>query len=321
VKVLFWGTPDFAVPTLRALGDEGHQVVGVVTQPDRPAGRGRHLRPSPVKEFAQAEGIEVLTPERPRGEVFMAELRRLDPDVNVVVAYGHILRPEVLEQPPHGSLNVHASLLPKLRGAAPVHWAIARGHDTTGISVMRMTAGMDEGPVLHTVEVPIGEHESTAELTRRLSGVGAQALIEALTLLQLGEADAREQDDTQATYAPKVNRSLARIDWRGSAVEVKDHVRAMDDVPGAWTELEGRPVKLFSPRLAPHGGGALPCELDLDAQPGTVVDAESGAGRGVGVATGDGVVWFGDVQPPGKRRMAASAWLAGRGVRPGDRFA
>lgn len=321
MKVVFWGTPEFAVPTLRALGDEGHRVVGVVTQPDRPAGRGRRMRPSPVKEVAEAEGIEVLTPAVPRGEAFLAELDRMDPDVNVVVAYGHILRPEVLDRPPHGSINVHASLLPELRGAAPIHWAIARGHDTTGITVMRMTPGMDEGPILHTVEVPIGDVESGRELTQRLSGVGAQALIEALALLEVGALTEEEQDHARATYAPKVSRELARIDWGRSAAEVRDHVRAMDDVPGAWTELDGQPVKLFRPRLAPHGEEPVPPALELDAVPGTVVDAESGAGRGVGVAAGDGVVWFGEVQPPGKRRMESAAWLAGRGVAPGQRFA
>lgn len=320
MKVVFWGTPEFAVPSLRALGDEGHQVVAVVTQPDRPAGRGRHLRPSPVKEVAESEGIEVLTPDRPRGEAFLAELANLDPDVNVVVAYGHILRPEVLDLPPHGSINVHASLLPELRGAAPVHWAIARGHATTGITVMRMTPGMDEGPILHTVEVPIDDHESGTELARRLSGVGAQALIEALAMLQMGALDEVEQDHERATYAPKVSRSLARIDWSRSASEVKDHVRAMDDVPGAWTELEGQAVKLFRPRLSPHDGGPVPPRVDSGVAPGTVVDAESGSGRGVGVATGEGVVWFGEVQPPGKRRMESAAWLAGRGVSPGERF-
>lgn len=320
MKVLFWGTPDFAVPTLRALGDEGHRVVGVVTQPDRPAGRGRRLRPSPVKEVAEAEGIEVLTPAVPRGEAFLAELERLDPDVNVVVAYGHILRPEVLDLPPHGSINVHASLLPELRGAAPIHWAIARGHDVTGVTVMRMTPGMDEGPILHAVEVPIGDLESTTELTNRLSGVGAQALIEALAMLEMGGLTETEQEHEKATYAPKIGREVARIDWSRSAGELKDHVRAMDDVPGAWTELDGHPVKLFRPRLSPHDDEAVPPGLDLDAAPGTVVDAESGGGRGVGVATSDGVVWFGEVQPPGKRRMESSAWLAGRGVSPGERF-
>lgn len=320
MKVLFWGTPEFAVPSLRALGDEGHRVVAVVTQPDRPAGRGRRLRPSPVKEVAEAEGIDVLTPDTPRGETFLARLATLDPDINVVVAYGHILRPEVLDLPPHGSINVHASLLPELRGAAPVHWAIARGHDTTGVTVMRMTPGMDEGPILHAVEVPIDDHESGTELARRLSGVGAQALIEALAMLQMGALDELEQDHERATYAPKVSRSLARIEWGRSAGEVRNHVRAMDDVPGAWTELDGQSVKLFRPRLSPHGGEAVPAELDLEADPGTVVDAESGAGRGVGVATGEGVVWFAEVQPPGKRRMETSAWLAGRGVAAGERF-
>jgi len=322
VKVLFWGTPDFAVPTLRALSEEGHHVVGVVTQPDRPAGRGRALRPSPVKELARAEGIEVLTPERPRGDDFMDELRRLDPDVSVVVAYGHLLRPEVLELPPHGSINVHASLLPELRGAAPIHWAIARGHEVTGVSIMQMTEGMDAGPVLHRVEVPIDEHESSTELALRLAEVGAQALVQTLVLLENGLIEPEPQDHDAATFAPKVGRDVARIDWTRSAREVKDHVRAMDEVPGAWTELEGEPIKLFRPRLAPHDGvdDVAITEAPAAAQPGSIVDALAGGERGLGVATGEGTVWFGEVQPPGKRRMSVAAWLAGRGLQVGARF-
>lgn len=342
MRVLFWGTPEFAVPTLRALGEEGHQVVGVVTQPDRPAGRGRALRPSAVSELAEAEGIPLFKPERPRGEAFLDELRALDAEVSVVVAYGHILRPEVLELPPYGSINVHASLLPALRGAAPIHWAIAQGHDVTGVTIMRMSEGMDAGPILHRVEVPIDPHENSTELAVRLSEVGAQALVQTLALLELGLVEAREQDHAAATFAPKVSRTVARIDWSGSAHEVKDHVRAMDRVPGAWSELDGQPVKLFRPRLEPHQpevaevaglagvagaadaapevGAAGAAPVAAGVAPGTVVDAEPGAARGVGVATGEGVVWFGEVQPPGRRRMAAEAWLAGRGVTEGQRF-
>ena len=308
MRILFWGTPAFAVPSLRALSEEGYDVVGVVTQPDRPAGRGRVLRASPVKQLALAEGFPVLTPERPRGDEFLQELRALEPDLSVVVAYGHILVREVLDLPRLGSINVHASLLPKLRGAAPIHWAIARGHEVTGVTVMRMVEGMDAGPMLHRVEEPIGPEETSTELATRLSEVGAQALIEALTLLAAGALSEEEQDHDQATFAPKVSREAARIDWTRSAREVADHVRAMDDVPGAWTTLEGEALKLFRPRVGEGEG-----------EPGRVLRSADGAG-GVGVATGDGVVWFGEVQPPGRRRMASDAWLRGRGLGDDARF-
>jgi methionyl-tRNA formyltransferase len=308
--VLFWGTPAFAVPTLRALTEEGHEVLAVVTQPDRPAGRGLARRPSAVKEAALSEGIPVLDPERPRGDDFLARLRLLAPDVSVVVAYGHILRREVLDVPVHGSLNVHASLLPELRGAAPITWAIARGHARTGVTVMRMVEQMDAGPILLQVEELIGEQDTMSDLTPRLSAVGAQALVEALALLSIGQLQGHEQQHELATFAPKVDRAAARIDWNRSAREVSSHVRGMDEVPGAWSELAGASVKLFRP----EPGGPL-----ADGPwPGDVIEADPRSG--LVVATGEGSVAFGEVQPPGKSRMPSEAWIRGRGVAPGARF-
>ena len=317
MRVLFWGTPDFAVPSLRALVGEGHELVGVVTQPDRLAGRGRKPRPSPVKEEGLAEGIPVLTPEKPRGEGFVRTLETLNPDISVVVAYGHILRPEVLELPPRGSVNLHASLLPELRGAAPIHWAVARGYDRTGVTVMRMTEGLDEGPILLQREVPIAPDDTTAVLHMRLAELGAEALVEALALLEASELEPREQDHEKATYAPKVDREAARVDWSRPPREVTDHIRGMDSVPGAWGLLDGDPVKLFQPR--PLDGTELEGEgVDLPAEPGTVLRADPD--QGLVVAAGQGAVGIGGVQPPGKRRMDARAWLRGGGPRPGDRF-
>ena len=321
MRIVFWGTPDFAVPSFRALTEEGHDVVAVVTQRDRPAGRGRVLRPSPVKEAAQNDGILVLDPERPRGADFLAQLRALDADLSVVVAYGHILTPEVLDVPRLGSINVHASILPELRGAAPIHWAIARGDTRTGITIMRMAEGMDSGPILHQVEVPITQTDTSTELTSRLAATGAAALIEALALFELGAIEEREQDHDKATFAPKVGRGVARIDWARSADEVARHVRAMDGVPGAWTTLDGQPVKLFRPRVERPSFDADPAWPAVGvAQPGEIVDALAGTGRGLGVATADGAVWFTEVQPPGKRRMDVDAWLLGRAIEPGTRF-
>lgn len=319
MRVLFWGTPEFAVPTLRALGEEGYPVVGVVTQPDRPAGRGRKVRASAVAEVARDEGIPVLTPERPRGEAFEEELRALRPDLSVVVAYGHILRPEILELPRAGSWNVHASLLPELRGAAPIHWAIARGYETTGVTIMRMSEGMDAGPILHQVEEPIDPEETSTELALRLAEVGARALIEGLAFLKYGGVEPREQDHDRATYAPKVSREVARIDWTRPSREVVNHVRAMDEVPGAWTELSGEPLKLFRPTLeAPDGHESGP-EAGA-ATPGTVVGVAAAGGGGLAVRAADGPVWFREVQPSGKKRMPVGPWLRGRGAAIGDRF-
>ena len=313
MKVLFWGTPDFAVASLRALDDEAFDVVGVVTRPDRPAGRGRKLTPSPVKEVALAMGTPVLTPERPRGDDFLRQIRDLAPDLSVVVAYGHILRREVLDVPPLGSINVHASLLPELRGAAPINWAIARGHATTGVTVMRMVEAMDAGPVLHSIEEPILPADTASELSVRLSELGAEALLEALTLLTAGKLGEVEQDHARATLAPKVGREVARVDWTRPACELGWHVRGMDAVPGAWSELDGVPVKLFRPCVADATAS------DAGSAPGTVLAADSE--RGLVVATGDGALALGEVQPPGKRRMDALDWIHGRGVRAGQRFA
>lgn len=309
MRILFWGTPQFAVPSLRALDDEGFEVVGVVTQPDRPAGRGRRPRPSPVKEVALAMGVPVLTPERPRGEEFLEQIRALEPDLSVVVAYGHILRPEVLAAPPMGSINVHASLLPELRGAAPINWAIARGHDMTGVTVMRMVEAMDAGPILHMIREPILPGETASELTVRLSELGAEALVEALALLQGGLGNEMEQDDERATYAPKVDRDTARIDWSRQARELEWHVRGMDAVPGAWSQLDGVSMKLFRPNALPSGEAP---------RPGVVLAADDE--RGLVIGTGEGALRIGEVQPQGRRRMDAADWIRGRGVEVGQRF-
>lgn len=310
MRILFWGTPAFAVPSLRALDDEGFEIVGVVTQPDRPAGRGRSPTSSAVKTVAEEQGFPVFTPEVPRGEGFLESIAALEPDLSIVVAYGHILRPEVLSLPPLGSLNVHASLLPELRGAAPVHWAIIRGHDKTGISIIRMTERMDAGPILHQVEEPILPDETTAELSLRLSEIGAAALVEALALLSVGDLREVEQDDASATFAPKIDRETARIDWSRSARDVANLVRGMDDVPGAWTVLAERPLKIFRP--TPSGG----TDDGHGAPPGTILAANGG----LTVATGDGAISIGEVQPAGGRRMSAGDWVHGHRIEAGRRL-
>jgi len=310
VRILFWGTPAFALPSLRALEGEGHEIVGVVTQPDRPAGRGRKLKPSDVKVHATEEGYPVLTPERPRGDEFLERMTDLRPEISVVVAYGHILPPEVLELPPGNSINVHASLLPELRGAAPVTWAIARGYETTGVTVMEMVEEMDAGPILFQLEEPIGPSETATDLGSRLSEVGAAALVEALALLEADAVDPREQDESEATYAPKVDRETARIDWQREPWAVSDWIRAMDRIPGAWTTLGGEPVKLFRP---------VPLEgYEHDEDPGRILVADPD--QGLTVAVEGGAVALDEVQPAGKRRMSVVDWLRGRGAQEGQHF-
>jgi methionyl-tRNA formyltransferase len=309
VRVLFWGTPDFATAALRALLGEGFDVVGVVTQPDKPVGRSRSkLEASPVKLVAEAEGIPVLQPEKPRGEEFLTQLAALAADVNVVVAYGHILPKAVIDQPRFGTLNIHASLLPALRGAAPIQAAIREGLGETGVTIMQMVPQLDAGPILLQARTPIVADETAGELTLRLSELGAGALIEALALLELGLAKPQPQDDSLATYAPKLTRETAQVDWTRSAHEVGSHVRAYDPRPGAWGRVNGAEVKLFGARVAPRGSSREPGDV-------IAIDAE-----GMLVACGGGAVRIAVVQPAGKRRLAPLDWANGRGVAVGDRF-
>lgn len=312
MRVLFWGTPEFALPALRAVERSGHEVAAVVTRPDRPRGRGRKRTASPVRLYAESRGHRVLTPERPRDAAFVDLVREIAADISAVVAYGHILSRELLDAPRLGSLNVHASLLPALRGAAPVNWAVARGHTVTGVTVMRMVEAMDAGPVLARSEIPVGENDTAAILSRRLAEMGATLLAETLARLEAGPVEEVEQDHAAATYAPKVSRATARIDWSKDARAVACLIRGMDAVPGAWSVLNGRPVKLFAPEVAEGGG------VGRGVKPGRIVSADPRGG--LVVAVGGGAVRIGEVQPAGKRRMEAAAWIRGRGPRAGDRF-
>jgi len=306
VRVVFFGTPEFAVPPLEALVGEGFDVVAAVTQPDRPQGRSRSTRvPPPVKAAAESEDIPVLQPERPTEPGFVAQVRALAPDVGVVVAYGHILSPALLAIPKHGMINVHPSLLPELRGPAPVEWAIINGLEQTGVTIMLMDAGVDTGPILHQIPHHIPDDVTAGELAEHLAEMGAQALVEALALLEQGGLERRPQDGARATYAPKLTRDTARIRWGEPAERIARLIRGLDPRPGAWTELEGREVKFFGARVA-EGRGA----------PGQVLAAD---GRLV-IAAGGGAVAVEEVQPAGKSPMTAAEWIRGRGVQADQRF-
>lgn len=310
MRVLFWGTPEFATPSLRALLGEGFDVVGVVTQPDRPVGRSRStLQAPPVKQVALEEGLTVLQPAKPRGEEFVQRIRELQPDISVVVAYGHILPRDVIDLPTRGTLNIHASLLPELRGAAPIQAAIRDGLAWTGVSIMRMVERLDAGPVILQLGTTVTEDETYGELALTLSELGAAALIESLALVELGKATEVPQVEAQATYAPKIDRDATRVDWTRDARTVSRIVRAYDPKPGAWTTLGGNGVKLYGARLAAGTATRTPGEV-------AAID-----GDGLVVSCGDHAVRILHVQPAGKKRLSPDEWLRGRGVRVGDRFA
>ncbi len=309
MHIAFFGTPDFAVPSLRALLGEGFEVVVVVTQPDRPQGRSQsELIPPPIKVAAAEEGLPVLQPERPDTPEFMDALRSHAPDLGVVAAYGHILKPPLLALPPYGMINVHASLLPKLRGAAPIPHAILQGLAETGVSIMQMDEGLDTGPVLLRVPTPVLPDETAGELTTRLAELGALALVEALTLIASGAAEPEPQDHAQATHAPKLTRETAHIRWADPADSIARLTRAMDPRPGAWSTIHGREVKLFGPQPADAP--------TADAAPGQVIETDPA----LVIGTGRGALQFLDVQPAGRTRMAAQAWVRGRGAAKGERL-
>ena len=311
MRVAFWGTPDFAAPPLRALLGEDHDVVAVITQPDRPRnakGRSRsQLDPSPVKVIALEENIPVLQPERPRGAEFAAALRACEPEISVVVAYGHILAREIIDLPSRGTLNIHASLLPEYRGAAPIQAAIRDGRDETGVSIMRMVPALDAGPVILALPTPILPDETAGELQLRLSELGATAIVEALVLIALGKSTEAPQNDALATLAPKISRADARIAFGLPAARVASLARAYDPKPGAWSVLRDVEVRLFGARVVSHLTGA----------PGEVLAAGD---EGILVACGTGAVLFAEVHAAGQKRLAATQWVRGRGVQVGDRF-
>jgi methionyl-tRNA formyltransferase len=281
-------------------------VVGVVTQPDKAQGRSRsQLVPSPVKLVAEEEGVPILQPEKPRGEEFEQAIRFLEPDISVVVAYGHLLPRSVIELPPQGTLNIHASLLPRWRGAAPIQAAIRAGDAETGVSIMRMVQRMDAGNVLLQAPTPIADDETYGELQLRLSELGALAIVEALTLLSLGPVSDVVQDEALVTFAPKIEREQAMVDWRLDGREVARAIRAFDPRPGALTTHRGADLKLFGARSASDARGDAGAVLAIDE-------------GGMLVGCGSGGVRIAYVHPAGKRRLAALDFSQGRGIAVGD---
>ena len=302
MRVLFWGTSSFSLPSLRALLGEGFEVVAVVTQPDRPVGRSRSkVAAPPVKECAEAEQIPVLQPERPRGNEFMAELRALEPDISVVISYGHILTPDVIELAPQGTINVHASLLPKLRGASPIQEAVRQGLVETGVTIMQMEAGLDTGPVLLRRRTPIRRDDTGGSLHDRLAALGAELLAEGLRRTLAGETlVATPQPADGVTYAHKLDKAEAKLDFRRPAIELERQVRAFDPWPVAEAEIAGESLRIWAARAI---------EVDHHAAPASVL----AAGReGIDVACGSGALRITAVQRAGGKRIGATDYLNAR---------
>ena len=298
MRIVFMGTPDFAAASLKKLIDEKRDVVGVFTQPDKTKGRGMELAASPVKVLALENGIPVYQPVKMRDGTALEMIKALEPDILVVVAYGRILPDDILAVPEYGAINVHGSLLPKYRGAAPINWAILNGERITGVSIMYMVAALDAGDVIRTVSTEIGEREDAAALTLRLSELGAQALSETIPTLADGTAKRTPQDESAFTYAPMLDRSLSPIDWTRSAREIDCQVRGLIPWPCAATSVDGKSVKVYE---------TLSGEMTADA-PGTMHAVK----RGLSVACGDGrSLIITQLQAEGGKRMEAADYLRG----------
>jgi len=309
MKLVFCGTPQFAVPSLLAMIDAGHEIALTLTQPDRPSGRGMQLTPPPVKQMAEAAGLEVFQPEKIKHNLELRErLTAIAPDAIVVVAYGRIIPKWMLDLPKFGNINVHGSLLPKYRGAAPIQWAIASGETVTGVTTMRLDEGLDTGPMLLRREVPIGVSETAEDLYPKLSQIGAELLVQTMIGLQAGSIVPQIQDESGASHAPILSRDDGAIDFSRSAKEIYDRWRGFQPWPGAWTTLSGK--KLVISKL-------LPAHVSATAEPGQLHLDQGHLFASCGEST-----WISldEVQLEGKRRMPAEDFLRGFALKSGDRL-
>ena len=311
MRIVFMGTPDFAVGSLQALCESGkHEILAVVTQPDRPKGRGNKLLQTPVKEYALAQGLTVYQPQKVKTPEFVELLHELQPELIVVAAFGQFLSKEILELPKYGCINVHASLLPKYRGAAPIQYAIIKGEKESGVTIMQMDIGMDTGAMLDKVVVPIAENTTMGELHDALRERGAALLLEVIDKIATGTAVAEPQDDVQATYATLLDRSMEHIDWSKTAQEVHNLIRGFNPAPSTFTKLpNGKSLKIWGSKMT---------DKNSTAAAGTVIETGK---HSFFVACGEGVLEITEVQPESKKRMPAQVFLNGRGVQEGDLLA
>ncbi len=303
MKIVFMGTPEFAVPSLKALVGAGHEICGVFTQPDKPKNRGMKLQEPPVKEYALSIGLPVFQPAKVRDGEALGILQALNPDLIAVAAYGKILPVDILALPRLGCVNVHSSLLPKYRGAAPINWAILNGEDETGVTIMYMAEGMDTGDILTQAKTPIGLNENAAQLFVRLADIGAGLLVETVAALEAGKVSPVPQDSARASYAPMLSKEQSPLDWTRSARQLHNHVRGLYPWPSALMVLDGIRCKVLQTALAGESGGKTP---------GTVLQADK---QGLRVACGDGqALDILELQPNGKKAMSSPAFLLGHPI-------
>jgi methionyl-tRNA formyltransferase len=310
LKAVFMGTPDFAVPSLtKMIGDPEIEIVGVVTQPDRPRGRGNKMTPSPVKRLALDCGLDLFQPESINTPQSYSKVAEWDPEVIVVVAFGQILKPHILELPPLECINVHASLLPRYRGAAPIHWAVINGERKTGVTTMYMDQGMDTGDIILQEELAIGELETTGEVHDRLARLGADVLLRTLHLIREGQAPRSPQDDSKASYAPLLTREHEVIDWGLSAAQIVNHIRGLNPWPGSFTTWKGKTIKLWRAHVWDNGKNAA------RGLAGQVVIAGK---EGIIVQTGKGLIAITELQMQNRSRLDAESFLRGNSMKPGE---
>lgn len=306
MRVVFMGTPDFSVGTLRALVEAGHQVVGVISQPDKPKGRGKALQPTPVKAAALEYGLPVYQPKKVRDPEFLETLKSLEPEVIVVVAFGQIIPQTILDLAPYGCINVHASLLPKYRGAAPIQWAVIDGEEVSGVTIMKMDAGLDTGDMISKVVVPITKEETGESLFDKLSEAGAKLLVETLPSLADGTAVFEKQPEESPTpYAGMIQKNMGNIDWNRSAVELERLVRGLNSWPSAYTKLNGKTLKIWKAEVL---------ESQSEVCAGTVIQADQ---KGFWIQTGNGILNILELQLEGKKRMDSQAFLRGYQIESG----
>ena len=308
MKVIFMGTPDIAVPALEKIIEAGHEVVLVVSQPDKAVGRSKALKHTPVKECALAHGIEVYQPERIRAEESVAFLQQFEVDVIVVEAFGQIVPQAILDIPKHCCVNIHTSLLPKYRGAAPIQWAVLNGDMVTGVTTMRMEAGLDTGDIIMQAEKIINEGETSGTLFERLARAGAKLIVQTLEAIENGTATYTPQDESKATHTSKITKEMGSIDWNRSAKEIECWIRGMDPWPSAYTKLDDKNVKIWKAKVVSD---------EQLAKPGTIVRVSKHA---LEVQTGDGILAILELQIEGKKRMTTDAFLCGYAVEPGTVF-
>ena len=305
MRIIFMGTPDFSVPTLEALVASGHEVVAVVTQPDKPKGRGKEIHMSPVKECALQHNIPVYQPVRARDEAFVEEMRALNPDAMVVIAFGQILPKSLLDLPKYGCVNIHASLLPKYRGAAPIQWAVINGEKVSGVTTMRMDEGLDTGDMILKEEVTLTPNETGGSLFDRLAEVGAKLAVQTLQALEDGTAEFTPQDHEKATQVGMIKKSFGEMDFTKSAVELERLIRGLNPWPGTYTEYQGKTLKIW---------GATVKEGGDPSKAGTIVNVKK---HSFGIQTKDGILVPTEIQLEGKKRMTAEAFLCGVSLEEG----